>query len=180
MNLNVASGLHPTVLPGWVNIDLPWDGVKRPTVYGDAFRLPFRDRVFGRAYVGHFLEHLWREQIGAFVAELSRVMVPGGEVMVVGPDIAKAVETGQPVSILRAIIGDEQGRPLGSQLDGPGAHKWVATEALTVRAMTDAGLTDVRPVDVADVVPPVWPNVSQAPWQCAVTARVDHRTKEPA
>lgn len=172
MNLNVASGQHPTSLAGWVNIDLPWNGVTGPHIYGDAFRLPFRSRTFDRAYVGHFLEHLWREQIAAFVGELGRVMRPGGEVMVVGPDMAKAIETDQPVSILRAIVGDEPGRPLGSALDGPGAHKWIATEALTVRAMREAGLQDVVPVDVADIAPPVWPNVSCAPWQCAVAARV--------
>lgn len=171
MNLNVASGEHPTTLAGWVNVDLCWDGVKLPHVYADAFHLPFADRSFDRAYVGHFLEHLWRDEIAAFAAELTRVMRPRGEVMIVGPDIAKAVEQHQPVEIVRAIIGDAPDVPLGSTIDGPGAHKWIATEALTAKAMRDAGFVDVQPVDVATVTPPTWPNVSQASWQCAIAAR---------
>jgi predicted SAM-dependent methyltransferase len=117
-------------------------------------------------YLGHLLEHLrWEDQLLDALTEVRRVTRTGGRVMVVGPDITKAVAQKQPEWLLEAIIG-------GAPASSPGGHQWVATEGLTVQAMQRGGLCDVTPVDVATVVRPEWPNVSQASWQCAVTATV--------
>lgn len=160
MKLNLASGLHPTGLPGWLNVDLPWDGVTGADVYGDAFALPFRCGAFDAAYLGHVLEHVPWGMLPVMLGEVRRVLHHGAPLAVVGPDIDKAVETGQPDWLLRAI--DTLG-------EGAGGHKWVATEALTVDAMRTV-FPNTRPVPVASIDAPDWPNVSTAPWQCAALA----------
>lgn len=166
MNLHIGSGNHPSNLPGWVDLDLGLYEDTPPTVFGSAFHMPFPDDTFDRVYMGHFLEHLrWEDELLDALTEVKRVTRPGGTVMVVGPDIGKAVATNQPSWLLEAIIG-------GAPADSPGGHQWVATEGLTVLAMVRGGLTNVVPTDVAGVARPDWPNVSQAPWQCAVTATV--------
>lgn len=159
MRLNLASGQHPTALPGWINLDLPWGGVDRPHVYADGRRMPFPDGCFEAAYLGHFLEHLPWESLAGALADLHRVLRPRSPVMVVGPAIERAVSQQEPQFILEAIIGEGD--------EGPGGHQWVATERLTLRAMCLAGLTDVSRVDVATVLPPEWPNPTTAAWQCA-------------
>lgn len=160
MKLNLASGLHPTQLPDWVNIDLPWEGVATPHVYGDAMRLPFRDAAFDTAYVGHVLEHIEWDAIPAMLAELRRVLQPGATVAFVGPDIERAISTGQPEWLLRAI---------DTLNTGPGGHKWVADENLTVTAVRTTFPAAVA-ISVADIDQPEWPNPTTADWQCAVLA----------
>lgn len=162
MNLNLASGEHPTSLKGWVNVDLPWDGVKPPHVYGDAFHLPFATRSFERAYLGHFIEHVRWRAIPAMLIELRRVLTPKAPIMVVGPALDRALRQCEPEWLCDAIVGEGE---------GPGAHKWVPTEELHSLALLAGGLEDVRIVDVRDIKPPIWPNpVPQATWQCALAA----------
>lgn len=161
--LNLAHGEHPTELPGWVNADLVWDGVRwaGTCAAADAFRLPFADASFEAAYLGHFLEHVWWKDLPALMAELERVLVPGATVMVVGPAIERAVEQGEPDWLVDAVVGAGV---------GPGAHKWIPTEELHAIALEQAGWT-VNVIDVQDARPPEWPNPAhQARWQCAMTA----------
>lgn len=166
MNLHVGSGNHPSNLPEWVDLDLGIYEDTPPTVFGSAFAMPFPDATFDRIYMGHLLEHLrWEDELLEGLAEVRRVGKPGATVMVVGPDIRKAIDTDQPDWLMRSIVGD-------APADNPGGHQWVATEGLTVRALERGGLTDARAVDVAHVTRPEWPNPSQAPWQCAAVATV--------
>jgi SAM-dependent methyltransferase len=159
VKLTLGSGTHPTRLPGWLNLDGYADGAH---VRADAYQMPFRAGVFDAVYLGHFLEHVWWDDLPVVGAEIRRVLSPGAAVMVVGPDIARAVAQGEPRFILDAIISD-------GHLP-PGGHAWIPTEALTVRAVAVAGFTDVAPVDVATVERPEWPNPTTAAWQCAVRA----------
>jgi hypothetical protein len=101
--------------------------------------------------------------MASILSEVRRVMAPGAEVMAVGPDIYRAISTNQPQWLIRDILSDP--RTVDVQ---PGVHHaWTATEELTVEALRLGGFTDVEPVDVQVVRRPDWPNVSQAPWQCA-------------
>lgn len=166
MNLHLGSGTHPSEIPGWLDLDLCVNDEIKPHVAGSMFALPFPDDTFDRIYLGHVLEHLrWEDQLPDGLAEVRRVGKPGGQVMVVGPDIQKGIDTHQPDWLLTAIVSD-------APASSPGGHQWVATEGLTVRALERGGFTDANPVNVADVKRPEWPNPSQAPWQCAVTATI--------
>lgn len=162
MFLNLGSGTHPTSLPNWIDVDLPWFGTINPDVYANAFALPFRDATFKRAYLGHFLEHINWTDLNALGTELRRVLVPGAIVMVVGPDIGRAIQTNQPESILRAIdtIGEDFG-----------GHRWIANEAKTKGAMIMMGLKGLVSPHIKTVTPPDWPNPTTAPWQCAIWGR---------
>jgi hypothetical protein len=100
------------------------------------------------------------------LAEIRRVMAPGAEAVAVGPCIHRAMATGQPQWLVQAILCDPRTVDVH-----PGVHHaWTATEELTAEAMRLGGFTDVSVLDVQSVVPPTWPNPSQAPWQCAVRA----------
>ena len=157
-SLNVASGNHYT--PWWgVNFDLNFDADLR----ADAGRLPFPSGTFEVAYMGHFLEHVPWEAIPAVLAEIRRVLVPGGTAMAVGPCIHRAIATGQPRHLIEAILSD----PSDTEARGIG-HAWTPTEDLTVLAMQRGGFSDATPIDIRTVDKPEWPNPSTALWQCAV------------
>lgn len=156
MFLNLGSGTHPTSLPNWIDVDI---GGIDPDVHANAFALPFKDSTFKRAYLGHFLEHINWADLKELGTELRRVMVSRATVMVVGPDIVKAMQTNQPESILRAI---------SDLCEGAGGHKWVADEAKTKEAMILMGLTGLVSPNIGTVTPPTWPNSTTASWQCAI------------
>ncbi len=70
----------------WINLDFHGDGtrVRAANLLG---RLPFDDDSVDVAYSSHFVEHLDDEQLGTFVAEVRRILRPGGVFRVVVPDL---------------------------------------------------------------------------------------------
>jgi predicted SAM-dependent methyltransferase len=82
--LNVGCGRR--YRDDWINLDLQpaspevmaWD-VREP--------LPFASNSIAFAYTSHMLEHLPENHAGTLLAELHRVLVPGGTVRVVVPDL---------------------------------------------------------------------------------------------
>jgi SAM-dependent methyltransferase len=163
LGLNIGSGPHP--LAGWLNVDVNSEWY--PDVVGDGGRLPFRDATFDRCYLGHILEHLWwGEQVTSALLEIRRVCRPGSEVAVVGPCILKAVGRREPRGLLLDIVGRQEGAFT------PADHKWIPTERLTAEALRLGGLTDIRPVSIQTLRPPLWPNVApDSLWQAALLAR---------
>lgn len=160
MKLNLGSGTHPTDLPGWLNVDLT---SRRCHVAADALALPFARAAFEAAYLGHFLEHIRWADLAALGVEIRRVVRRGGRVMVVGPDLVRALVRREPDAVLDAIAD------IGP---GPERHKWLATQALTLDACRELRLRRIRAVNVAEVGPPEYPNPSRVGWQCAVEATV--------
>lgn len=160
--LNLASGNHPSGSWGW-DVDLNFAA----DVQADILHLPFPDRTFTAAYGGHVLEHIPWGAIPAVLGEVRRVLVPGAEVVAVGPCIHRAIQTAQPSWLIDAILCDPR------TTEPPGIHHaWTPTEELTVEAMTRGGFIDVEVLNVADVRRPDWPNPApDAAWQCAVRAR---------
>lgn len=156
--LNVSSGEH--YCPDWVNFDLLPQ--TRLDLRANLFALPFPAATFTKVYVGHTLEHLAWDDIPAALGELRRVMTPAGELMVVGPDIERALLTNQPQWLLNAIVVD------GPQ-SGPGGHKWTGTGLLTRLAVCPV-FPDAHEVPIETVTKPTWPNPTTVAWQCAVLA----------
>jgi hypothetical protein len=160
-SLNVGSGPHYCPLPGWVNLDLHHQYA--PDVKATVFAIPFRDGIFSKAYMGHFLEHLEWESIPDALAEVRRVLCSDAQVVAVGPCIERAIRTNQPDWLLREIC---QG------IEGPGrVHKWTPTELLTRLALEQGGFVKVRPISLERTLRPRWPNTVPDPWQCALAAR---------
>lgn len=165
MRLNLGSGDRP--VPGWHNVDhagCPHPADERVDLTGP---LPWPPQSVELVYCGHLLEHLHWAQCRHLLKALLPVMRPGGQIMVVGPDIARAQ------AILDAGGGLEV--PMGALKAGscrwPGdEHRWDATPAAVGRLLQLAGWVEVRHV-AWDEVDAVWPVAERGPrWQYAVTA----------
>lgn len=157
--INVGSGQH--YAEGWLNTDaIPTDKGKQPDMLLliEDFMHVFPEKAFKKAYVGHVLEHIrWIEvpyivECLAYVAET---------VMVVGPCIDKAIQRGEPQSLIDAIRAPEM-------IDHhPWSHKWNPTEDDTAALIRQAGY-EPHIVDIKTVKRPEWPNPTTAGWQCAM------------
>ena len=111
--LNIGSG--PAVAPGWISIDGSWQArfAGRPMAARvvslltgrqvghwpagirclDIRRgLPFADSSASVVYSSHMIEHLFRDEAGAFLRDALRVLVPGGICRVIVPDMRSMVQ----------------------------------------------------------------------------------------
>ena len=87
-DLMLHLGCGPVTLPGFVNIDI----VKAPLAMNVLWGLPFDDATVRVVYLSHLLEHLFFPRDVMFVlAEIHRVLAPGGVVRVVVPDIERCL-----------------------------------------------------------------------------------------
>ncbi len=78
--LNVGCGRYG--IPGWVNLDK--FGYQRPAIVADLERdLPFADNTFAVILASHVLEHVG--DVVTVVAELNRVLKPGGRLLIAVP-----------------------------------------------------------------------------------------------
>lgn len=87
--LNVGCGAH--FHPDWCNIDLV---ASRPEVIQHDIRqgLPFDDNSFDGVYHSHVLEHLTPEQGRKLIQECGRVLIPGGVLRIVVPDLERIAQ----------------------------------------------------------------------------------------
>lgn len=75
-------------LPGWVNIDVH----PAPLALNVLAGLPFGDGSASHVFVSHLLEHLYfPRDVQPFLAELRRVLAPGGRVRIVVPDVEQCI-----------------------------------------------------------------------------------------
>lgn len=158
VNLNIGCGEF--YVPGWLNIDATDDPRIRKDLRGDVTQgLALPTGTMERIYLGHVLEHIVLEQVPVVMDEVLRLLVPGGEVMVVGPDCDKVRLTGDLQLISGAVHG------AGRWADD--VHQWECSERMLVEILADAGLKDVEAVPIIEVSARGWPLVSEARWQSA-------------
>ncbi len=82
-------GCGKGLLEGWVNLDVHPAPLSVNVMWG----LPFVDRSVKYVFVSHLLEHLFfPRDVMPFLAELRRVLVPGGIVRLVVPDVEQCIE----------------------------------------------------------------------------------------
>ncbi len=85
--LHIGCGKNP--LPGWINIDV----FPAPLAMNVQWGLPFAPASTRYVFVSHLLEHLFfPRDVKPFMAELRRVLTPGGVVRLVVPDIEQCIE----------------------------------------------------------------------------------------
>ena len=83
-HLQLMFGCGMTRYPGWVGIDC----FRHPAVdlcLDLRWRLPFRDATVERCYSEHFVEHLYPEEAQLHLAEVHRILKPGGVYRMVVP-----------------------------------------------------------------------------------------------
>lgn len=164
MKLNLGCG--DRYVPGWVNVD--WPGSPHPRdVTADLTReLPWGLCTIAAAYAGHLLEHLTPGACLALLERLLPCMVPGGDIMIVGPDIDRAeamIEAGtfQPTHTLQEL------KYGGHRWHGD-AHLWDCNTPAVMGLLTKAGWADVTDVGITRVEQH-WPVADRLPlWQLAV------------
>jgi hypothetical protein len=185
MRLNIGCGLSPT--PGWVNFDnspsvrvAGWPALSlvlgrlgllggpsarlgAMTARGNvrfanaADRIPCPAGSSAAVYSSHMIEHLDRAEARAFLAEVMRVLRPGGVVRLAAPDLSLLVrayvEDGDADGFVSGIyMGLDRPRGLRARarwtLVGPRHHLWMYDGESLVRMLSAAGFKD------AAVTPP--------------------------
>jgi len=79
------AGCGPNIAPGFINLDYYW----RPGIlcWDLTQALPFEDSSLKGIYCEHCLEHLTYEDAGKALREFRRVLIRGGQLRVVVPDV---------------------------------------------------------------------------------------------
>lgn len=111
--------------------------------------------------MGHVLEHIPYHDVGKAMDEAWRVLEPGGELVIVGPDYEKALEA-EDLEKMQEI---EEG---GREWEGDD-HQWVCDSETLKIVLENSQFEDYEQVELDDLED--WPVVSFAYWQCAFRAR---------
>ena len=86
--LRLHIGCGKGLLPGWINVDVHPAPLSMNVLWG----LPFDAGSVDFAFVSHLLEHLFfPRDVRALLADLHRVLAPGGIVRIVVPDIEQCI-----------------------------------------------------------------------------------------
>ena len=165
MNLNLGAG--DRYVPSWVNVDLPSCPHPVDRHVDLTGPLPWAPHSIDLVFAGHILEHMEYDQCAHLLSALRPLMRPGGEILVVGPDLAKATEM-QAAGIVLEVplehIRDGSHRWSGDE------HRWAPDADSTGALLKQAGWVQVTTVDVAET-DSRWPVAyRQLAWQYAVTA----------
>lgn len=86
LRLNLGCGDHE--LPGWVNIDLS----RGDLTFNLRWGLPFATASVSFVYAAHVLEHFYRDEACALLAEIRRILRPDGVVRLVVPDVGACMK----------------------------------------------------------------------------------------
>jgi SAM-dependent methyltransferase len=153
VRVNLGCGRYK--LPGYEN----WD--ENPLVEPDRCvrvpPIPAPDDSVSALYMGHLLEHLAPDEAAALLRECHRVLVPGGTLGVVVPDIRRVLECYLRQDHTTAEV--PQGRfwelddlddvcavfLYSTFQDSP--HRWSYDAGTLRRALTRAGFTVAGPID---------------------------------
>jgi predicted SAM-dependent methyltransferase/SAM-dependent methyltransferase len=166
VQLNLGCGDHHAPTP-WQNVD--FGSPCTPDVVCDLRGpLPWPRGSVTRVYCGHVLEHLTVPEATSLLARLAPLMVPGGQIMVVGPDVDRGRQLHAD-----GLVGDELWEVMRA---GAGAkrwpgdtHEWDCEPRTLARMLQQAGWSDIAEVPINEV-PGSWPVVARVEWQCAVGA----------
>ena len=179
IRVNVGCGVSPT--PGWLNFDnslsvrlarwpiVPWlltgmgfsaadsAALTEMARFGNvrfanaAVRIPCADGSVAALYSSHMIEHLDRREARAFLAEVKRVLSPGGVVRIAAPDLSLLVrDYGMTGDADEFVAGTHMGlnRPAGLRgwarwtMVGPRHHLWMYDGGSLTRLLSQAGFKD--------------------------------------
>ena len=167
MKFNLGSG--DRYEDGWINVDHGYIGKKDQRV-NLAGPLPWEKESVSYVYAGHLLEHLTKKECLELLTNLLPLMINGGKLMIVGPDIEKARE------MMEAGTFDYTYHSLNSLLYGGHRwegddHKWETNEKEITELLTIAGWSEIQSIGISNVGVE-WPVADRAPqWQYAILAR---------
>lgn len=156
IRLNVGCGEFSA--PGWLNIDTWAMPPVKPDVRASALAIPLADASCVAIYAGHVMEHLTLAEVPKALAEFRRVLVPGGKLLIVGPDIERARNEKERRDIVE-----------GAQRWPGDTHAWTSRVELMRSIVEEAGW-QCRECPI-ERVPREWPVVARVHWQFVLECR---------
>jgi len=148
--LNLGCG--DKILPGYINVDVVESrrGLK-PDVLCDLHKLtPFDDNSVDEILSVHVVEHFWRWEVLGVLREWTRVLKPGGLMVLECPNLLTAASELLENPEARAGPGPEGQRTMWVFYGDPAwkdpymVHRWAYTPASLRDLMSEAGLVNVR------------------------------------
>ncbi len=147
IDLDIGAG--DTVRPSWVTLDIT-DGCD---LYWDLRRgIPFPDGSVRRVYSSHLFEHMDYNSGQALLAEVRRVLIPGGEVSVCVPNARLYIDAYLGVTELSpdhdfwepALNGREGISLINYVAYMGGEHQCLFDRDSLLQRLNDAGFVDVK------------------------------------
>lgn len=162
MQVNLGSG--DRYAPGWVNVDHQGCPHQKDLTVDLRGELPWNEGELKRVFMGHLLEHLKVHECISLLSRLRHVVAPGGEVMIVGPDLY--IAEGMAVAGTLEVTLDSL--RYGADRWGGDQHRWECS-AYDITALLRASGWDNSSSIGINNVPADWPVADRNPqWQCAI------------
>jgi ubiquinone/menaquinone biosynthesis C-methylase UbiE len=123
--------------------------------HGDITAMPWDDESFDRALLGDVIEHLTPEQTAACLAELRRVLKPGGALVVHTSPNLNFLRVGRPIARVGLRVAGKRGT--AARMDewieaSKRYHLNEQSSGTLKRALKDAGFGEVRAWTDPDVL----------------------------
>lgn len=115
LNLGCGSRYHPS----WVNVDLNGDN-KEVAKVNIVNGLPFNSSSFAAIYCSHLLEHLPKTKAPFLLKECFRVLIPGGIIRVVVPDL----------EVIAKLYIEKLQKALEDDENAKNDYEWIVIELL--------------------------------------------------
>jgi len=150
IRLNLGCG--DKILPGYTNVDVASERAGRqPDVVCDVRTLG----AFGSNYADeilavHVVEHFWRWEVEAILSEWTRVLKPGGKMILECPNLRSACEEFLKNTDTGALPGPEGQRTMWVFYGDPRwtdplmVHRWGYTPLSLAQVMHAAGLVELQ------------------------------------
>ena len=169
MRVQFASGEHCFPSPWW-NIDYNTKADQKVDLLEP---LPENLQEIQWAYIGHFLEHLTPDEGVDFLVRVRERMIPGGTIVIVGPDAVKGQRWYDQGRIPRFLLDaiKAHGEPIGNNRGN--CHMWDCTGEAVVQQLLDAGFTDAEEFPLGELPRRFSkiPVISLDEWQFAASAK---------
>ncbi len=119
-------------------------GIFRKVNYLDlSKKFPFPSGSFQYVFSSHVFEHIPRRIMPALLAEILRVLKPGGVMRVSVPDLSYFVRNYQPADADEFVRGVFEIEQAGDK----NRHQWMYSNVTMIKLLEDAGFSSVRECD---------------------------------
>jgi SAM-dependent methyltransferase len=150
IKLNLGCG--DKILDGYINIDVVESRAgKKPDFICDLHNLSkFKSNSVDEILAVHVVEHFWKWEVVDILKEWTRVLKPGGKMILECPNLISAAEEFLKNSDIAAIGGPEGQRSMWVFYGDPSwkdplmIHRWGYTPRSLATLMSTAGLTELK------------------------------------